>query len=284
MKVSVIITAWNVEDYIRQAIESCVNSDYRDLEIIVIDDCSTDGSLKIIDEFRVKDERVQVIQNEINCGAGMSRSIGVENATGEYVIFLDGDDWLNPDFIKSLVEGAEKTDADIVSGGIVIRRLDGSYDATSYGNTICEGLDKITKFWGEKIVFMNNKLIRRTLFDKVPYCKRRFVEDTPTIIPQLYLANKVAYVDNIGYNYRMQNNSLTHKASPIKYAVYRCLCAQDIISFFEEHDKEILKQIPIVRQYATHINQIKQLKPTPEMIEDFKEDWILFSCRLLSGK
>ena len=82
----------------------------------------------------------------------------------------------------------------------------------------------------------------------------------------------------------MQNNSLTHKASPIKYAVYRCLCAQDIISFFEEHDKEILKQIPIVRQYATHINQIKQLKPTPEMIEDFKEDWILFSCRLLSGK
>lgn len=284
MKVSVIITAWNVEDYIRQAIESCVNSDYRDLEIIVVDDCSTDGSLKIIDEFRVKDERVQVIQNEINCGAGMSRSIGVENATGEYVIFLDGDDWLNPDFIKSLVEEAEKTDADIVSGGIVIRRLDGSYDATSYGNTICEGLDKITKFWGEKIVFMNNKLIRRTLFDKVPYCKRRFVEDTPTIIPQLYLANKVAYVDNIGYNYRMQNNSLTHKASPIKYAVYRCLCAQDIISFFEEHDKEILKQIPIVRQYATHVNQIKQLKPTPEMIEDFKEDWILFSCRLLSGK
>lgn len=284
MKISVIITAWNVEDYIRQAIESCVNSDYRDLEIIVIDDCSTDGSLKIIDEFRVKDERVQVIQNEINCGAGMSRSIGVENATGEYVIFLDGDDWLNPDFIKSLVEEAEKTDADIVSGGIVIRRLDGSYDATSYGNTICEGLDKITKFWGEKIVFMNNKLIRRILFDKVPYCKRRFVEDTPTIIPQLYLANKVAYVDNIGYNYRMQNNSLTHKASPIKYAVYRCLCAQDIISFFEEHDKEILKQIPIVRQYATHVNQIKQLKPTPEMIEDFKEDWILFSCRLLSGK
>lgn len=284
MKISVIITAWNVEDYIRQAIESCVNSDYRDLEIIVVDDCSTDGSLKIIDEFRAKDERVQVIQNEINCGAGMSRSIGVENATGEYVIFLDGDDWLNSDFIKSLVEGAEKTDADIVSGGIVIRRLDGSYDATSYGNTICEGLDKITKFWGEKIVFMNNKLIKRTLFDKVPYCKRRFVEDTPTIIPQLYLANKVAYVDNIGYNYRMQNNSLTHKASPIKYAVYRCLCAQDIISFFEEHDKEILKQIPIIRQYATHVNQIKQLKPTPEMIEDFKEDWILFSCRLLSGK
>lgn len=284
MKISVIITAWNVEDFIRQAIESCVNSEYQDLEIIVVDDCSTDGSLKIIDEFRVKDERVQVIQNEINCGAGMSRSIGVENATGEYVIFLDGDDWLNPDFIKSLVEGAEKTDADIVSGGIVIRRLDGSYDATSYGNTICEGLDKITKFWGEKIVFMNNKLIRRTLFDKVPYCKRRFIEDTPTIIPQLYLANKVAYVDNIGYNYRMQNNSLTHKASPIKYAVYRCLCAQDIISFFEEHDKEILKQIPIVRQYATHVNQIKQLNPTPEMIEDFKEDWILFSCRLLSGK
>ena len=284
MKISVIITAWNVEDYIRQAIESCVNSDYQDLEIIVVDDCSTDGSLKIIDEFRVKDERVQVIQNEINCGAGMSRSIGVENATGEYVIFLDGDDWLNPDFIKSLVEGAEKTDADIVSGGIVIRRLDGSYDATSYGNIICEGLDKITKFWGEKIVFMNNKLIRRTLFDKVPYCKRRFIEDTPTIIPQLYLANKVAYMDNIGYNYRMQNNSLTHKASPIKYAVYRCLCAQDIISFFEEHDKEILKQIPIVRQYATHVNQIKQLNPTPEMIEDFKEDWILFSCRLLSGK
>lgn len=283
MKISIVVTSYNVEKYIEEALRSCMCQTYKDLEIIVVDDCSTDSSKEIIKKLEKEDSRIQLIENDVNQGAGLARRRGIQNTTGEYVLILDGDDWLNPDFIENLVKEAEKTGADIVSGGITIRRPDGSYDATSYGNCVCEtNVDKVTKFWKDRIVFLNNKLIRRSLHNAIPYCKRRFIEDTPVIIPQLYLANKVVYIDNIGYNYRMQENSLTHNASQLKLVVYRCLCAQDIIDFFKKVDVEFLNKVPIVKQYTQHINQLKQLKPTPEMVEEFKDDWVEFCCRLIS--
>ena len=285
MKISIVLTAYNVENFIGESIESCINQTYKDLEIIIVEDCSTDNTLRIIEEYQSKDPRIKIIKNDVNKGAGMSRKIGIQNTTGEYILILDGDDWISNNFIEDLANKAIELDADIVSGGMTIRREDGSYDATSYGNCICESnIDKVAKFWKDRIVFLNNKLIRKKLHDQVPYCHRRFIEDTPVIIPQLYLANKVVYIDNTGYNYRMLNSSLTHKASPFKYALYRCLCAQDIIKFFETHDKEFMKQIPIIKQYAQHIEQIKQIKPNPAMVEEFKDDWIEFTCRLLTGE
>ena len=284
MKISIVLTAYNVEKYIGEAIESCLNQTYKDLEIIIVDDCSTDNTKNLIKSYVEKNKDIiKLIENDVNKGAGLARRIGIQNTTGEYVLILDGDDWLNNDFIEALVDKAIETDADIVSGGMTIRRLDGSYDSTSYGNCICETpIDKVTKFWKDRIVFLNNKLIRKKLHNQVPYCHRRFIEDTPVIIPQLYLANKVVYVDNVGYNYRMIESSLTHQASPFKYALYRSLCAQDIIEFFKKVDVEFLNKIPIVRQYTQHLNQLKQIKPTPEMVEEFKDDWIEFSCRLIS--
>ena len=284
MKISIVLTAYNVEKYIGEAIESCLNQTYKDLEIIIVEDCSIDNTKEIIKTY-LSNSNIKLIENNQNRGAGLARRIGIQHTTGEYILILDGDDWIDNNFIEVLVNKAIETDADIVSGGMTVRREDGSYDATSYGNCICETPeDKVIKFWKDRIVFLNNKLIRKKLHNQIPYCHRRFIEDTPVIIPQLYLANKVVYVDHTGYNYRMLDSSLTHKASPFKYALYRCLCAQDIIKFFEKHDLEFMKQIPIVKQYAQHIEQIKKLKPTPAMIEEFKEDWIEFSCRLLSGE
>lgn len=284
MKISIVITAYNVEKYIEQAITSCLNQTYDNLEIIVVEDCSTDSTKSIIEKLYPKDLRVRLVENKTNQGAGLSRRKGIQTATGDYVLLLDGDDWLDSYFIESLVNKAKETDADIVSGGITIRRNDGSYDITSYGNNTCEGIDKVSKFWKERIVFMNNKLIRRSLYSKISYCGRRFIEDTPTIIPLLYFSNKVVYVDALGstgYNYRMQEDSLTHKASPFKFALYRALCALDLIDFFEKHDKEYLKTLPLVAQYTHQLKILKSLKPTPEMVEDYKEDWIEFSCRMI---
>ena len=283
MKISIVITAFNVEKYIEEAIRSCINQTYKDLEIIVVDDCSTDSTKSIIKKLQKEDSRIIFLENDVNQGAGMARRIGIQKATGEYVLIVDGDDWINSDFVEDLAKEAEKTGADIVSGGMTIRRPDGSYDATGYGNCVCEtNIDKVTKFWKDRIVFLNNKLIRRSLHAAIPYCKRRFIEDTPVIIPQLYLANKVVYIDNLGYNYRMQDESLTHKASPFKLVLYRCLCAQDIIEFFKKVDVNFLGQVPIVKQYTQLLNQMKQMKPTPEMVEEFKDDWIEFCCRLIS--
>lgn len=279
--VSIIITAYNMEPYIAQAIESALGQTHKEIECVIVEDCSTDNTISEIKRASLGDERVHMIQNYENIGAGASRRRGIEAAKGDYILLLDGDDWIEPDFIEALYKQAIESDADIVSGGIKVIHDNGAWDATSYGNCTTEGIEKITKFWGERVVFMNNKLIKRKLHETVPYCQRRFIEDTPTIIPQLYFANKVAYIDNIGYNYRMQDASLTHQASPFKYALFRALCTEDLIRFFEEHNKEYLKLIPLGLSHTRLIKQIKELNPTKEMIEPYKDEWIEFTTAMI---
>ena len=87
MKISIIITAYNVKDYIEKAIESAINQTYKDIEIIVVNDCSTDNTKQLIEKYDVK-----LINNKENVGAGLSRRIGIKYATGDYILLLDADD------------------------------------------------------------------------------------------------------------------------------------------------------------------------------------------------
>jgi glycosyltransferase involved in cell wall biosynthesis len=277
--VSIVITAYNVAPWIEEAISSACNQSYRDIEIIVVEDCSSDGTRDKLSQ--IKDWRVKVIYNSTNMGAGASRRKGIEAAEGEYILLLDGDDWLEDDFIETLYNYAKEHDADIVSGGIRIANSDGSWEGKSYGNCIVEGREKLTRFWGERIVFMNNKLIRKELHNKVPYCTRKFIEDTPVIIPQLFFANKVVYADNIGYNYRMRPDSLTHTACRFKNALFRALCAADLIAFFEKHDKKMLTSIPLANGYMQCLKELKESNPDREMIEKYREEWIEFTRGLI---
>lgn len=281
MKISIIITCYNVEKYIDQAIQSCLNQTYENIELILVEDCSTDGTKEIINKYATSNTKIKIIQHSENMGAGWARRHGIEAATGDYFITIDGDDWIDPTFIESLVIKAVETNADIVSGGIIINKEEGYWEATCYGSHVIENkYEQVVKFWGEKIVFMNNKIIRRSLHDIIPYCTRRFIEDTPTIIPMLWCANKVAYVENIGYHYRMNNNSLTHQADAFKYALYRVLCMQDLINFFKNNDKEILSKIPLGKILQEQISIIQSIKEKP--IHDYLDEWIEFTNRLLS--
>lgn len=279
--ISIIITAYNVEKFLQQTIESCINQTFKDIEIIVVEDCSTDSTLSIINNLMEKDERIRLIQNKINCGAGQSRRNGLDNAKGEYFLLLDGDDYIENNFIEELYNTAINTDADIVSGGIKILKPNEEMNITSYGNVVTEGHDKVIKFWKEKVVFMNNKLIRTSLHQKVPYCTRRFVEDTPVIIPMLWYANKVVYIDNPGYVYRMQDLSLTHQASPLKWAIFRSLCIMDLIDFFKEHDKEFIKILNLNYNLMQQVHIIKSLNPTIDEIKKYEDGWMELSLKLI---
>ena len=103
--ISIIITAYNVEKTIEKAINSCINQTYKDLEIIVVEDCSTDSTKDIIKS--INDPRIVLLENQTNQGAGMSRRIGTKAARGEFTGFLDGDDWLDSKFIQTLYNTAK---------------------------------------------------------------------------------------------------------------------------------------------------------------------------------
>lgn len=276
-RVSIVITAYNVEDWIKQSVESalqeCVD------EVIVVVDKPTDNTLDVIK--RITDPRIVILNNEKNMGAGLSRRIGIQYATSEYVLLLDGDDYIEKDFVKTLYEKGKETNADIVSGGIKILKTDGTWTAESYGNTTTLGNDKISRFWGERIVFMNNKIIRRNLYEKVPYNHRRYIEDTPTIIPILWYANKVEYVDNIGYTYRMRETSLTHTSNIIKDVIFKGLCWLDLVDFFYKNDPSVFECIALKEYIKNIISVLHNFDNfSSEDIAPYKEEWVEFTHRL----
>lgn len=282
MKVSIVITAYNIEEYLEKAVKSALQEGVD--EVIIVEDKSTDNTAKVADNLYFQNSKmVKVFHNEENIGAGLSRRVGIENAQGEYVLLLDGDDYIEDGYIKALLTRAEETNADIVSSGIKIINEDGSWRAESYGNDTTIGMDKITRYWGERIVFMNNKLIRRSLYKKVPYNHRRYIEDTPTIIPILWYANKCEYVDNIGYNYVMRQTSLTHTTSPLKDIIYKGLCWLDLMEFFIKNDPSMFNCIPI-RSYLKNIfSTLNTINIDLKEVEKYKDEWVEFTTRLFNS-
>lgn len=281
--VSIIVTAYNVGEFIEKAVRSALGQTVGmscDLEVLVVEDCSTDDTLEVLG--RIDDKRLRVVRNAENVGAGMSRRRGVEECRGGWVLFLDGDDWLEPRFVERLLEGAEESGADIVSGGVTIRQPDGYYEVQCYGDCVTEGYDKIVKYWGQKIVFMNNRLIRKTLFEKVPYSGRRYIEDTPTIIPMLWYANKVAYVDEVGYNYRVNPKSLTHTSNFAKEFVFKGLCWCDLVEFFNAHDPGLYEHLDIREYVRTIIAQMNARHFTPQELQPYASEWAEFTYRFFN--
>lgn len=113
--VSIIVPTYNVKHYIRECIESILNQTYKNIEIIIVNDGSTDNSMYMIDDYITSIDKIKVINQE-NQGLSAARNSGIEEAKGKYIAMIDSDDKIKPDFIKNLVKTAMQTNADIVRG------------------------------------------------------------------------------------------------------------------------------------------------------------------------
>ena len=137
-QISVIVTVYNVEEYIARCIESVLNQTKSDFELIVVDDCTPDGSMGIVEQYIARDCRIRTFRNKENCGLMWARKVGVEHAQGEYIVYLDSDDALRKNALEILFNEIVKTGADMVSGNIVYKKLDGSDEewrsTLNYGN------------------------------------------------------------------------------------------------------------------------------------------------------
>lgn len=111
---SIIVPVYNVKSYLKKCVESIINQTYTNLQIILVDDGSTDGSQDICDEFAQRDSRIVVIHKE-NGGQSTARNVGMDRAKGVYIAFVDSDDWLEPNMYEALISQLEKHEADIVA-------------------------------------------------------------------------------------------------------------------------------------------------------------------------
>lgn len=268
MKISIVTTAYNIEAHVEKCLESLLAQTHKDIEIIVVNDCSTDKTMDIVGKFT--DERIKVVNHSQNMGAGWARRTGISAATGDYVITVDGDDWLAPDFIEALAKNAEETDADIVSGGITYVWSDTYEEVKRFLPHVSEGMQKFRDYGDKKIVFLNNKLVRRTMYDTVPYSTRRYCEDTPVILPLLYLANKVSYVDVQGYYYLQHDKSLCRRVNTFEEALFKALCSQEMQAFFGDKGEEYQGLIS-APEYIGWLRTIKATM-TPQLAHVYRSE------------
>lgn len=275
IKVSVVITAYNVEKYIKKAINSVLNQTYKNIEIVVVEDCSTDNTLKFIKGLQKSDLAfpINLVQHKENVGAGLSRRDGIKASTGDFIMLLDADDWLNKDYIEHLVDKQKETGADIVGGGITYCYEDtDKFKTETFGTTVSEGFQKFMDYNDGKIVFLNNKIVRSTMYDTVEYCDRRYVEDTPVIMKLLYNANKVAYVNEAGYNYLQRNTSLCHVSSRWKHNLFCALCCAELIEWFKDKP-EPYKTIFGLGQFVEYLKAMNEIQVTKEEKQTYIEEY-----------
>ena len=113
--VSVIIPAWNVEKYIFRALDSCIAQSYKNLEIILVDDGSDDGTIEIVKRYQEKDKRIRLIQRNHE-GVSAARNAGIENAQGQKIVFLDSDDWMTVETVQLLMEYSNRYPQYLIGG------------------------------------------------------------------------------------------------------------------------------------------------------------------------
>lgn len=205
--ISVIIPVYNVEHYLRQCLNSVVGQTYRNLEILIINDGSTDGSGSICDEYK-KDGRVRVFHTE-NRGLSVARNLGLDEAQGEWVGFVDSDDWIEPDMYECLIVVAEKTDADVTECG-VLREHPGR--TVEHKRKILEmsGMESVRSLLrGELAEAVWNKLWNRRCFEQIRFPENRIFEEYATTWRVFIQVDHVCTVDASKYHYRQREGNLS---------------------------------------------------------------------------
>ena len=209
--ISVIVPVYNVEEYLKKCIDSIISQAYTNLEIILVDDGSTDNCGKICDEYAENDKRIKVIHKE-NGGLSDARNAGIDIAKGKYLTFIDSDDFVENNYIELLYDEAKKYDADLsIASHKVI------YSKTCMDKSTNEEFCSDAKIILEKILYDDGvdlsawgKLYKSKLFKEIRYPKDRLYEDSATTYKLIDLSNKIAVNSKPVYNYVIREKSITN--------------------------------------------------------------------------
>lgn len=209
-KVSVIIPVYNVEKYLDKCIDSVVNQTYKNLEIILIDDGSTDKSSIICDEWATKDKRIKVFHQK-NSGVSVVRNNGIEYSVGDYISFVDSDDYIAESMIEKAVASIEENDADIVCFGVFRVAESGEIleSTEDIEQKVVDNKEALLDLTNGKIHdYPVNKLYKRKVFENVRYPAGRVFEDIATTYKIFLNSEKICYLPQKLYFYRRRKGSI----------------------------------------------------------------------------
>lgn len=242
-EISVIVPAFNVEKYINRAIDSILAQDYSNFEIIIIDDASTDNTLEIIQRHYAAHSQIHIVRHEYNQGLGAARNTGISEAKGKYLIFIDSDDWIEPNMLSLLYKTAITKNADVVACGVRLAFEDGATQKYhAYNFETCGGikaLDLLAEYKIGSIAW--NKLYRKEIIDQYSLAFPPIYHEDVTFTMQLvYYCSKFVSIPDELYNYYQNSQSITKKKISQQH-IYSYLEVFKLISKFAK-DVELEKQ------------------------------------------
>jgi len=212
--ISIIVPVYNVEKYLNKCLDSIMTQTYKNLEIILVDDGSTDNSGMICDEYSRKDNRIKVI-HKANGGVSDARNKGLEIASGDFIGFVDSDDWIDCDMYKFLYEGIKTYNADISICGHYDVCYNEILHITHVKKTIiynrCEAIEELVNDNTFRC-YLWNKLFKKNLFNKIKFPIEfpivRTNEDKAVMYKLFDQANTIVYLHNVLYFYRKRQGSI----------------------------------------------------------------------------
>ena len=235
--ISVVVPVYNAKPYLERCVNSILNQTYRNLEIILVDDGSSDGSGKLCDELAGKDNRIRVIHKD-NGGSGSAKNTGVHEAVGEYIAFVDSDDWIQEKMYRSLFDLLQETCSQIAVCGI--QKVNDEGKISYYNDQLDEKLLFSTEEalrelpQNERITnSMCNKLFCRTVFNGLKMNEEICYDDVPFIPKCIARVNKIAYSAEPLYCYYERKGSISKSNFSIRE--FDCVTADRMrLEFYHE--------------------------------------------------
>ncbi|MBQ1321947.1 MAG: glycosyltransferase [Solobacterium sp.] len=261
-KTTVIVPVYNVQNYLLECLESIIAQTEENLEILCVNDGSTDNSREILAEFSRRDERIKILDKP-NGGLSDARNFALDRAAGDYIACVDSDDRIHPDMIAHLRSALEETGSDIAVSDMEYFYEDGTAKQSDGGRFTCTSVRETPA-----LIAINNsacnKLFRRELFADIRFPKGKFYEDLAVIPILLYRAGKVVKVDEPLYAYRQRQGSIAHSSDPRIFDIYDAL--DGIVNYVKAHGNEPEVLAALKSLYIVHGLDLTTLR-----IRDFSD-------------
>ena len=262
LKISVIVPVYNVEQYLSRCMNSIINQSYSDIEIILIDDGSTDSSGQICDDYARSDNRIKVIHKK-NGGLSDARNVGLDVACGEFIAFVDSDDFIHKDMFNILLNKMNKYECDIVESGFIKVYENQKINEEEFIN------DKESIYNREEAMvstimdhhcrnFVVNKLYKRKLWDGIRFPYGEFFEDVSTTYKVINKCSKLIKIEQPLYYYIQRYGSITNSDFSIKKLNDHIKALDEMMEFIEIEQPNFIP-ITSIKYFSTIIYYLQEL-------------------------
>lgn len=276
-KISVIVAVYNTEEYLDRCLESLLNQTYKNMELVIVEDCSTDSSRKLLKKYK-ENENIKIFYNKENRGLSYSRNYGLKKSTGDFIGYIDSDDYVEPDYYEKLMRSIKDNKSDIAICDIKL--VDEQTNKIQRCKCYANDFDVYSVVNNGFAASACNKLFKRKNIEKYPFAEGKVNEDIAVVIPTVIQAKKISYADTCYFYVQrggsIQNSKFSDKRfdvfDGVKTTLERIKNEQDY-EFYKNaivYNQLILLLMFAIPKERNFIKRYKFLKKFNELSKDYK--------------